>query len=323
MNDANAQHPFKGLIPADRLENFCTQDFETRPVTFANAPIGRADFSLRDFYTILRDTLWSDSNLHLVPNGEHRTSPQLRAKMLDKEGQFTLDCIRATRMSKATIVVNAINRMHPGVRAMITQINASGLYLAKANAYFTPAGAQGFLTHWDRHDVFVLQISGAKEWHIATAADIDEPLERPEFLTTENYQLREKTTQVLAAGQMLYIPRGVGHYAVAMERDSLHLTISVQTLYWGNLLKQAVDDLILSTPELRRSLAGADAQISGASLSRVSEETFAHVLRQLDNLDLKAQIAKEIKQRAKDAAQGQMFGATLDDLLAGQSDEGA
>ena len=34
----------------------------------------------------------------------------------------------------------------------------------QANAYATPAGAQGFAVHHDTHDVFVLQVAGEKRW---------------------------------------------------------------------------------------------------------------------------------------------------------------
>jgi bifunctional lysine-specific demethylase and histidyl-hydroxylase NO66 len=34
----------------------------------------------------------------------------------------------------------------------------------QTNVYLTPASAQGFPIHYDNHDVFVMQISGAKQW---------------------------------------------------------------------------------------------------------------------------------------------------------------
>ena len=34
----------------------------------------------------------------------------------------------------------------------------------QANVYFTPPRAQGFKTHHDTHDVFILQLLGSKRW---------------------------------------------------------------------------------------------------------------------------------------------------------------
>ena len=36
----------------------------------------------------------------------------------------------------------------------------------QANAYFTPARAQGFAIHHDTHDVFILQVAGSKRWRV-------------------------------------------------------------------------------------------------------------------------------------------------------------
>jgi hypothetical protein len=57
----------------------------------------------------------------------------------------------------------------------------------------------------------------------------------------------------LRPGDLLYIPRGMPHCAVAGEATSLHLTISVMPLYWTDFLKAAVEQAALEAPELRRA----------------------------------------------------------------------
>ena len=47
----------------------------------------------------------------------------------------------------------------------------------QANAYLTPAGAAGLAPHHDTHDVFVLQVAGAKHWTVR-APVVDTPLPR-------------------------------------------------------------------------------------------------------------------------------------------------
>ncbi|MFE7801970.1 JmjC domain-containing protein [Nocardia sp. NPDC057440] len=39
----------------------------------------------------------------------------------------------------------------------------------QVNAYLTPRSSQGFATHCDTHDVFVLQIAGTKRWSVFDA----------------------------------------------------------------------------------------------------------------------------------------------------------
>ena len=47
----------------------------------------------------------------------------------------------------------------------------------QVNAYLTPPGNQGFATHYDTHDVFVLQVDGRKRWRIHPPV-LPDPLER-------------------------------------------------------------------------------------------------------------------------------------------------
>ena len=36
----------------------------------------------------------------------------------------------------------------------------------QTNAYLTPPYGQGYLPHWDNHEVFILQVMGSKRWNI-------------------------------------------------------------------------------------------------------------------------------------------------------------
>jgi ribosomal protein L16 Arg81 hydroxylase len=127
-----------------------------------------------------------------------------------------------------------------------------------ANAYLTPAGAQGFRVHFDFYDVLVLQVAGAKEWSVyAPERRMPINLEfarvwspRPE--SEEKLRLLERAE--LRAGDVLYMPRGFYHQAVAAADASLHLTLSINPLYWVQLVQKAVELMTVELDELRRAL---------------------------------------------------------------------
>jgi len=103
---------------------------------------------------------------------------------------------------------------------------------ANVNAYLTPAGSQGFGTHFDTHDVFVLQTHGAKLWRLY------EPSHRlPEGAETaaehDSPPGPVKSTAELRPGDLLYLPRGTPHDATANESASLHLTIGVHPMVFA------------------------------------------------------------------------------------------
>ena len=306
MNGKIEQHPFSGLIPTDQLSAFCAKHLGQSPAHFPSAMAAFSGFGINDFLGLLQNTLWADTALHLVPNSENKTSPDLKARMLNVDGRFTPDKIRACILSKSTVVVNGIDRLHPAVRELLRPLNQSGEFTAKINAYFTPANAQGFLPHWDRHDVVVLQVSGQKHWRVSNKADYENPLEEPKYLTPDGFELTDDQTNiVLDPCDVLYVPRGFGHYATAMDSDSLHFTIGINPIITGDVMIAAIQTAIESDPALRTSFSQSSVGTITQVLAGVSEEDISDAYQQI------------LRKRAKEASTnlGQIFGEDLTNVL--------
>jgi hypothetical protein len=90
------------------------------------------------------------------------------------------------------------------------------------NCYITPPWSQGFALHSDDHHVLVLQISGTKEWTLAASMLI---LEERHGMIVQTPQATRAV--VLHAGDMLYIPTGLQHKAIAQREASIHLSIGI------------------------------------------------------------------------------------------------
>ena len=128
----------------------------------------------------------------------------------------------------ATIVLSRIQDVHPGVRSLAGAIEAALGNYAGINLYASWVATRGFGTHWDGHDVFVLQVAGRKRWQIYG--------EMRRFPLVADSEPNEKAprkalwSEVLEAGDVLYIPRGWWHDARAEPGDasesagSLHLS---------------------------------------------------------------------------------------------------
>ncbi len=124
----------------------------------------------------------------------------------------------------------------------------------QTNIYLTPPGNQGFPPHYDNHDVFVMQISGAKAWRLY-GTPVETPY-RGERFEAGSHDAGEPTeTFTLNAGDCIYLPRGLMHDAENVgDEPSLHITVGLITKTWADLLLEAVSELALSEPEFRRSL---------------------------------------------------------------------
>jgi ribosomal protein L16 Arg81 hydroxylase len=173
----------------------------------------------------------------------------------------------------ATIGVNYIHRRWEPVaqlcRSMSHEISAP----LNVNAYLTPAGAQGFGTHFDTHDVFVLQIHGAKQWRLY------EPSQRlPEGPETDGEPDSPpgpvKLTAELRAGDLLYLPRGTPHDATANDSASLHLTIGVHPVTWASVAREALNEIISRDARYREALPmgfAADQAVATSSYGHLAD----------------------------------------------------
>lgn len=124
----------------------------------------------------------------------------------------------------------------------------------QTNIYLTPPGQQGFNTHYDDHDVFVIQIQGEKRWRL-----FDKPLDNPyrgEGFHPSKFKPGDvKEEFVLKAGDCVYVPRGLMHDAQnSGEEPSLHITIGTLVKTWADFMLEAISSVALREPEFRKSL---------------------------------------------------------------------
>jgi ribosomal protein L16 Arg81 hydroxylase len=143
------------------------------------------------------------------------------------DGRIDLVRVRNDFGDGYTIILNGLEHHIPSVAALAREIEVELNFEAQINAYITPPQSQGFLPHYDDHDVLVLQLEGAKTWQIYDSMG-DVPTHelrlRELFVAGE---LPAPTDVKLTAGNTLYIPRGRVHAASAEREPSTHLTIGI------------------------------------------------------------------------------------------------
>ncbi len=184
-----------------------------------------------------------------------RAEPQIRRDAFTLENdQIDRSALLRLYQDKATIIAPHLHAHHKPlgdfVRALEPVFSAS----VQTNIYLTPPGAKGFRTHYDNHDVFVMQVSGAKSWRI-----YDEPVGKPfrgEGFEPGVHDIGDPTAEfVLEAGDTVYIPRGLMHDAESHpEHASLHITLGLVTKTWADVVLEAISKAALETDGLRRAL---------------------------------------------------------------------
>jgi lysine-specific demethylase/histidyl-hydroxylase NO66 len=157
----------------------------------------------------------------------------------------------------ATLVLQGLHRTWPPLARFATRLRADLGHPVQVNAYITPAGNRGFATHYDTHDVFVLQVAGRKRWTIHPPVMVDPlPLQPWGGRADEVSAAADGPPAIDAVfepGDALYLPRGWLHSATAVGELSVHLTVGVRTVTRYALVEELLA-LAVREPELRSAL---------------------------------------------------------------------
>ena len=175
----------------------------------------------------------------------------------------------------ATVVLSRAHDLFPPLNDLVRELEGALGWRCQTNVYLSPPGNRGFGSHYDSHDVFILQVGGKKTFRFYSGG--------PELpFTDERYDPDATGERVpgevieLAAGDTLYIPRGVLHDAVAYAgAPSLHVTLGVFPVVLRDVLRELVQVAAEREPALRRSVprgpwAGSEHDV-GALVTRLRD----------------------------------------------------
>ena len=152
-----------------------------------------------------------------------------------------------------SLVLNNLQERDRRVAELCRGLEVTFRHPVGANAYLTPCGAQGLAAHYDDHDVFVLQIDGSKVWRLHPPV-VELPL-RGEYVDVDEASLGPpQETVELDSGDLMYLPRGTIHQAVATTASSLHLTLGMSSNRWADVLARAATRFAAVEPTWRRAL---------------------------------------------------------------------
>ena len=200
--------------------------------------------------------------------------------------------VRALAAEGATLVIDEADRHLGAVNALAEAFETALATWCTVNLYASWRTTRGFETHWDDHDVFVVQVQGEKIWRVLGPTRIWPT--RDDTVLDEAPPEAPLWTGRVTAGDLLYIPRGWWHDAHVPEecdgRGSIHLTCQVRTLTGRDVLAWLAERLQPETLFRRpvpiwaggEALAGYLAQVKtliGTMLDRAEAGQIAEELR--------------------------------------------
>lgn len=271
------------LAPFDRAR-FLAEHWERKPLIVR-----------RDDRAYWRELITLDDVNHVLTS-RHLHHPAVgmtnaARKIGPEEFSFPSGLVDTARLYRhfaegSTITLNGFETEHPALALLCRSMERELSIRFQTNLYFTPAQAQGFRTHFDSHDVFVIQVHGSKHWTLYDTP-VELPYRRQEFNPAEYTAGPVSAEFVLHEGDMAYVPRGVMHDARTTGEESLHVTLGVLFTSYTDLLVEALAMVGLGDPAFRRGLPPGFAR-PGFDRAALREEFRALCRRFAERADLDA-----------------------------------
>lgn len=131
----------------------------------------------------------------------------------------------------ASLVANRVHAVSPEIRAVARVLEEKFTASVGANVYCSFQNVQAFKTHFDLHEVFAVQTEGEKVWNVYEARADNPVSPLPPGEETERLLINTRGKLLFQAhmkpGDLIYLPRGQYHDALASSDASLHVTFNV------------------------------------------------------------------------------------------------
>lgn len=155
----------------------------------------------------------------------------------------------------ASLVGNDVDAIAPELRDITLALGGHFAALANANVYASFKGVQGFATHYDLHDVFAVQCAGEKIWHLYANRAVNPVAPLATGGDAAQAQIDAARGPLVATvrmrpGDVLYLPRGIYHDALATDAASLHVTVSLAP-HSGEAVLHLLQAAALRDPAMR------------------------------------------------------------------------
>jgi len=267
------------LLQPVGLDAFVSHYYEREALVIHREQAGYYDglLSLQTLDELISGNSLSEDEIIVV---DHARNIQSEDYLRDDE---SVDAVQVHRLfdEGATITLRQLQQRVPALAKLCRGVEQQLSCRCQTNLYYTPATAQGFDTHHDTHDVFILQLAGSKRWHTyEPALPLPLPGQRYHWKTPPAEQPASAFT--LQPGDLFYCPRGTPHDAQATHEASVHISLGANVSTWAELMLEIVADVALRDPAFRAGLPPdfATRDMPVQALETKLRDLFARLQRQ-------------------------------------------
>ncbi len=180
-------------------------------------------------------TIWTDASLLLWLDKEAVAPARYCEQALGRDGRKQVlqpdpEKVKDFLRRGATLTATFIDHLSAGLTAFAAALEEALLGKVQANLYLSSRRRQGLASHRDRHDVYAVHVEGTKTWHVYEGRSVA-PIAHPMFKTSraEDEQAKQRLLMEvkMEPGDLLYLPRGQYHDALADDGGAMHVAFGV------------------------------------------------------------------------------------------------
>lgn len=205
--------------------------------------------------------IWSSKSLMLVLDNDVVPAKAYCTPATSRDGQEVLQPdagkVMALLRRGASLVTNDIDSLTPVLSGVANTMEDRLAGKVQANLYCSWKQHQAFGSHFDTHDVFAMHVAGEKLWSIYETR-MDDPVAHPKFKSYGQEwhdQNRGGIAQqvLMKPGDLLYLPRGLYHDAMATSDGTIHIAFGVTHVIGLDVLDM-VKATVVEDVEFRRNM---------------------------------------------------------------------
>lgn len=259
---------FAALLHPVTQDTFFRDHYDRRPL---HIPGGAEKFARLMSWDILNDLLnmtaiWSAASMVLSLDRNILPPRLYCGEAVGRDGgsvrQPDAQKVMALLRKGASLIANDIDTLTPELRDCAAAFENALDAKAQVNLYCSWCKRQAFASHFDTHDVFALHMEGEKVWRIYETR-MPHPIRHARFTGMPDDFHAERRGALMqevrmTPGDLLYIPRGWYHDALAAADGSIHITFGLTGLIGLDVIA-ALSDVAVDDEAFRRNAPRADA----------------------------------------------------------------
>ena len=201
---------------------------------------------------LAKSNVWNNKNFKMMLDQKTLNYNDYSSLSIDITGSNNrpdVDKVQRLVSKGASIILNDIEKYNKNLLKISDELQRLTQGRCQGNLYFSMASHKAFGPHFDLHDVFAFHFEGEKVWNIYENIE-NSPINHPVFKISPEERIKRAGKLIdqvtLKPGDLLYIPRGQYHDALASKNGAIHVAFGLTYFKPMDLMSSLWEKFILN-----------------------------------------------------------------------------